>query len=183
MQSQSHTWWYTARAGGIVAWALLSISVVGGLQLSTRLARRPAPSWVLDLHRFVAGLAVAFVGVHLVGLALDPFINFGPAELLVPFVSSYKPGAVALGIVGLYLLLAIYITSLAMRHLSRRLWHAIHLSSYPLFALVTVHGLVAGTDRRNAIFQWACLLTASLVLFMTLVRILAPRRAAAARSR
>ena len=65
-----------------------------------------------------------------------------------------------------------------MRHLSRRVWHAIHLSSYPLFALVTVHGLTAGTDRHNALFQWACLLTAGVVLFMTLVRILAPRRAA-----
>jgi sulfoxide reductase heme-binding subunit YedZ len=178
---QSHTWWYTARASGIVAWALLSITVIGGLQLSTRLARKPAPAWVLDVHRFVAGLAVALVGVHLVGLALDPFIKFGLGELFVPFVSSYRSGAVALGIVGLYLLLAIEVTSLAMRHLSRRVWHAIHLSSYPLFALVTVHGLTAGTDRHNALFQWACLLVASLVLFMTLVRILAPRRSAAAR--
>jgi sulfoxide reductase heme-binding subunit YedZ len=175
----SHAWWYTARAGGIVAWALLTITVIGGLQLSTRLVRRPAPAWVLDLHRFVSGLAIAFVGVHLVGLALDPFVKFGPAELLVPFASSYRPGAVAIGIVGLYLLVAIEATSLAMRHLSRRVWHGIHLSSYPLFALVTVHGLMAGTDHHNAIFQWACLLAASVVLFMTLVRILAPRRSGA----
>ena len=77
MQAQSHTWWYTARAGGIVAWALVSLTVIGGLQLSTRLVRRPAPAWVLDVHRFVAGLAVALVGVHLVGLALDPFVKFG----------------------------------------------------------------------------------------------------------
>jgi methionine sulfoxide reductase heme-binding subunit len=178
---QSHTWWYTARAGGIVAWALLSITVIGGLQLSTRLARRPTPAWVLDVHRFVAGLAVALVGVHLLGLALDPFVKFGVAQLFVPFLSSYRSGDVALGIVALYLLVAIELTSLAMRRLSRQLWHAVHLSSYPLFALVTVHGLTAGTDRRNAIFQWACLLAASLVLFMTLVRIIAPRRATGAR--
>ena len=33
----SQLWWYTARAGGIVAWALLAASVVWGLLLSTRL--------------------------------------------------------------------------------------------------------------------------------------------------
>lgn len=177
----SHTWWYTARAGGIIAWALVSLTLIGGLQLSTRLVRRPAPAWVLDVHRFVAGLGIALVGVHLLALALDPFVKFGVGELFVPQLSTYRPGAVTLGIIALYLLLAIELTSLAMRHLSRRVWHAIHLSSYPLFALVTVHGLTAGTDRHNALFQWACLLTASVVLFMTLVRILAPRRAAAAR--
>ncbi len=76
------------------------------------------------------------------------------------------------------MLLAIELTSLAMRRLSRAVWHTIHLSSYPLFALATVHGLTAGTDRNNALFQWACLLAAGVVLFMTLVRILAPRRSA-----
>ena len=164
-------------AAGIVAWALVSITLVGGLQLSTRLVRRPAPAWVLDLHRFVAGLAVALVGVHLVALVLDPFVKFGIAELLVPFASSYKPGAVTLGIVALYLLLAVELTSLAMRKMSRRLWHAVHFSSYPLFLLATLHGLTAGTDRHNAIFQIACLPAASLGFFMTLVRILAPKRA------
>lgn len=175
-----HAWWYTARAAGIVGWALLTLAVVGGLQLSTRLVHRPAPSWVLDVHRFVAGLAVAFVGVHVVALALDPFIGYGPADLLVPFVSAYKPAAVALGIVALYLLLAIEITSLLMRRMSRTAWHAVHLTSYVLFVVATVHGLTAGSDRHNALFQWACLLTSGLVLMMTLVRIWSPRRAARA---
>jgi methionine sulfoxide reductase heme-binding subunit len=75
------------------------------------------------------------------------------------------------------------VTSLAMRKLPRRTWYAIHLSSYVIFAIATVHGLTAGTDRHNAVFQWACLLTAGLVLMMTLVRIWSPRRAARAEAR
>ena len=178
---RSQTWWYTARAGGIVAWALASLAVVGGLQLSTRLLRKPAPNWVLDVHRFVGGLSVVFLGVHLLGLALDQFIGFGPADFLVPFVSSYKPAAVALGVVGMYLLLAIELTSLAMRKMPRRRWHAVHLTSFVVFVVATVHGLTAGTDRHNAVFQWACILTAALVLMMTLVRIWSPRRESRAR--
>ncbi len=173
---RSQAWWYTARAGGIVAWALASLAVVGGLQLSTRLVRKPAPSWVLDVHRFLGGLSVAFVGVHLLGLGLDHFVGFGPADFLVPFVSSYKPAAVALGVVAMYLLLAIEITSLAMRRMPRRTWHAVHLTSFVVFVVATTHGLTAGTDRRNPVFQWACILMAGLVLMMTLVRIWTPRR-------
>ncbi len=175
---RSQTWWYAARAGGIVAWALASLAVITGLQLSTRLVSKPAPNWVLDVHRFLGGLTVAFVGVHVAGLAADQFIGFGPVELLVPFASSYKPAAVALGVIGMYLLVAIELTSLAMRKMPRRTWHAVHLSSFVLFVVATVHGITAGTDRHNALFQWACLLTAALVLMMTLVRIWSPRRAA-----
>ena len=55
--------WYTARASGLVAWALLSAGVLWGLALSTKvLGPRPRPSWMLDLHRFLGGAAVAFVG-------------------------------------------------------------------------------------------------------------------------
>ncbi len=177
---RSQTWWYTARAGGIVSWALITLAVIGGLQLSTRLVRRPAPAWVLDVHRFVAGLAVAFFVVHVVGLAADTFIGFGPADFLVPFASPYRPGAVALGVVAMYLLLAIELTSLAMKRMSRRLWHGVHLTSYVLFPLATVHGLTAGTDKGNALFRGAALVSALVVLFMSLVRVLAPRRGARA---
>ena len=177
---RSHTWWYMARAGGIVSWALATLAVIGGLQLSTRLLRKPAPAWTLDVHRFLAGLAVAFLGVHLLGLALDQFIGFGPADFLVPFASNYKPAAVALGVVAMYLLLAVEITSLMMRRIPRHRWHAVHLTSYVVFVIATVHGLTAGTDRHNALFQWACLITAAVVLTMTLVRVWSPRRAARA---
>ncbi len=177
---RSQTWWYVARAGGIVGWALLTLAVIGGLQLATRLVRRPAPAWVLDVHRFVAGLAVVFVVVHLVGLWADTFVQFTAADLFVPFASGYHTGALALGIVALYLLLAIEITSLLMKRMSRRAWHAVHLSSYLLFTIATIHGLLVGTDRQSVLFRVACLLAAIVVLFMSLVRILAPRRGARA---
>ncbi len=161
-----------------MSWALATLAVIGGLQLSTRLVRRPAPAWVLDIHRFVAGLSVVFVAVHVIGLAADTFIQFSVADLFVPFASSYKSAALALGIVAMYILLAVEITSLLMKRMSRRVWHGIHLSSYAVFVFATVHGLLVGTDRHNRLLQVATLAAAAVVLFMTLVRILAPRRGA-----
>ena len=107
----SQLWWYLARSGGLVAWALLSASVLWGLALSTRiLGPRPRPNWILDLHRFLGGLAVVFTGLHVVGLVLDSYVDFGLTELLVPMASSYRPGPVAWGVAALYLLVAVEIT-------------------------------------------------------------------------
>ena len=45
-------WWHLARSSGIVAWALLTASMIWGLLFTTRLLKgRPTPKWLLDLHR------------------------------------------------------------------------------------------------------------------------------------
>ena len=55
----SQIWWFVSRSSGLVAWALLSLSVCWGLFLSTRaVARASSPAWLLDLHRFLGGLSV-----------------------------------------------------------------------------------------------------------------------------
>jgi predicted ferric reductase len=178
----SQVWWYVARASGIVAWALVSASVVFGLWVSLRLTRkRPRPAWVLDIHRFLGGLSVVFVALHLVGLAADSYIDYGLRELFVPFASSWKPVAVAWGIVGVYLLLAIEVTSLLMRRLPRRLWHAVHLSSFGLFVVATVHMFTAGTDSGSAALQWVALGVTGLVVFLTAARMLGARSARGAK--
>jgi hypothetical protein len=57
--------WYITRASGIVAWALLSASVLWGLAVSTKMGnRRVQAGWLLDLHRFLGGAALVFTGVH-----------------------------------------------------------------------------------------------------------------------
>ena len=175
----SQLWWFVARASGIVAWVLITASVLWGLSVSIRLTRSPKPAWMLDLHRFLGGLAVAFTGVHLAGLVADSYVHFGPSELLIPFASAWKPGPVAWGIVAMYLLLAVELSSLAMRRLPRKLWHAVHFSSYLIFALVTIHMFAAGSEAGDPALQWTALVSVAAVGFLTIVRILAPRRAAA----
>ena len=180
-------WWYTARAGGIVAWALLGLSVLWGLALSTKaLGRRPRPNWILDLHRFLGGLALIFTGVHVVAIMADSYVHFGLTEVLVPFTGTWHPAAVAWGIIGAYFLVAVEITSLLRRRLSKRLWRATHLLSFPLFALTTVHALSAGTDRATFALRWGIIATAVAVAVLTFIRVQQierPRPATAALSR
>jgi methionine sulfoxide reductase heme-binding subunit len=173
-------WWDTARAGGIISWALLAASVLWGLAISTKAtAGRVRPNWMLDLHRFLGGLAVVFVGVHVASIVLDSYVHFGLAEVLVPLASSWHPVAVAWGIVATYLLVAVEVTSLARRRLPKRIWHGVHLLSLPTFALATVHGLTAGTDRHNVVWQAALWTVTAAIVLLTAIRVLSasqPRR-------
>jgi predicted ferric reductase len=165
-------WWYTTRSAGIVAWVLLSGSVLWGLALSTKVLRgKPRPNWILDLHRFLGGLALVFTGIHVIAILFDTYVHFGLVEVLVPFTGTWHPIEVAWGIIGLYLLAAVEVTSLLRKRLSKRVWRATHYSSFPLFALTTVHALAAGTDRTTPLLRAVMILTAVGVVGLTFVRV------------
>ena len=168
--------WYTIRASGIVTWLLVTASVLWGLLLGSRSTRRPRPSWVLDLHRFIAALSFAFLAVHVSLLLVDSYVGFPPAALVVPFASHWRPAAVAWGIVALYLLVAIELTSLVMARISRRLWHAIHLGSFVVFGAATMHGLTAGTDAGNPVSQLFAIGSSATVALLTVFRVVVRAR-------
>lgn len=164
--------WYIARASGIVGWLLVSASVIWGLALSTKAASRVArPNWLLDLHRFLGGAAVVFTGIHVAAILADSYTDFSLVNVLVPFTGSWHPLAVAWGVIGLYLLAAVEITSLLRRRLSKRAWRATHFLSFPLFALSTVHLLAAGTDTTNPLLRWSALGMTTLVWVLTALRV------------
>jgi hypothetical protein len=158
--------WYAARASGVVAWALVLLAIVWGLLLATRvLGRRVAPAWLLSLHRCLATLSLVFVGVHVGAIVLDSYTSFGPADVLVPLASSWHPVAVAWGIVGMYLLVAVEVTSRLRHRMTKRLWHAIHLTSYLLFGAITIHFVTAGTDVRTLVAGTTGVLIATAAAF------------------
>ncbi len=172
-------WWYVSRSSGIVAWFLLSLSVCWGLFVSTKaVAKATAPAWVLDLHRFLGGVSVLATGAHLGGLVADSYVHFGWREILVPYASAWKPGAVALGVVGFYLLVAVELTSLAMKRLPRVWWRRVHRSSFVLWLTATVHMLQAGSDPANPLLRIAVLATTNVIAFLTIVLVLAAHRGA-----
>lgn len=174
-------WWFVSRSSGIIAWALLSLSVCWGLFVSTKaVAKASTPAWLLDLHRFLGGLAVVFTAIHLVGLWADSYVEFGWSELFVPMQSEWKPGPVAWGIIALYLLVAVEVTSLLMKRLPRRVWRWVHRTSLPLYVVATYHGIASGTDTSNQLFRLAAIASVNLVAFLTIVLILAARRSAVA---
>jgi len=160
--------WYVARSSGLISWALVTASIVWGLTLSSRLIRRRGvPAWLLALHRYLGTLSIVFIAVHLLALVADNYVPYGWKDLFVPMATKWRPGATAWGIAGFYLLVAIQITSWLMRWLPRRVWHAVHLSSFPLFVAGTVHGFQAGADMSNRLILWSGMV--GIVLVVTLI--------------
>jgi predicted ferric reductase len=129
------------------------------------------------MHRYLSALAVAAVVVHVGALLADSYIQFRLFDVFVPMASSWRPGAVAWGIVAMYLLLVVEITSLVGDWLPRRVWWSIHTTSFVLFTLGTIHGLKAGTDAANALVRIAMIIGIAEVAFVLGVRVVYRRRA------
>lgn len=165
-------WWHLARASGIVAWLMLTASVLWGVVLSTKaFPDRRRPAWLLDLHRWLGGLTLVFIGIHLGTLLLDEYTSFGIVDLVVPYASDWKPGAVALGVVALWLLVAVQLTSLMMKKLPKRFWRAVHLTSYLAFWATSLHASAAGTDRTNHLYQVTSIVAIVAVVWAALYRL------------
>jgi len=176
IEATPQLWWFVARASGIVTWVLVVAAVLWGLWLAGRVSRKlPPPAWTLDLHRFLGGLSLTFLAVHLVGLVADDYVHFGWSELFVPLASAWRPWPVAFGIVALYLLVAVEVTSLLMKRLPRRAWHAVHLLSFAVAFLGTVHGLTAGADAGTAVVRTGVIVAVGLVAAFVVLRLGMPR--------
>ena len=131
---------------------------------------------MLDLHRFLGGLATIFTGVHIGSILLDSYTHFGPADVLVPFASAWHPDRVAWGVVALYVLLTVELTSLARRYLPNKIWRRIHVASLPLYGLATIHFLVAGTDAHETLPRLLMFVVTAAVVGLTIVRVSALRK-------
>lgn len=171
--------WYIARSSGWVAFVLLACTVLWGVLGITRLIeRRGLPRWLLDLHRHLAFLTLVFTVIHLGALVGDNFMQIGWREIMIPFALDYRSGAVAWGVVAMYLLVAIQVSSWMRNRIPRRWWRGIHLLSYPVLWMVAMHGLRAGTDADVTAVRYGVIGLIGVVSFLTLVRVftVGPRR-------
>lgn len=174
------TWWYVARSSGLVAWVFLMATVVAGTLAAGRMVKRKgATRWLSDLHPWLSMLSVLLVVLHIVAIVADHKIGFGAVDVFVPFASRWRPFAIAWGVVGVWLLIAITATSLARRWMARRTWHRIHLLSYGLAVTATLHAVSAGTDFANPAVSRAVGVSSVVVLAVAARRTLMAARPAA----
>ena len=169
--------WYAARAGGVVAYVLLTTVVLLGLQMSSRRRIKLWPRIAIeDVHRFAAFAAGSFVVIHIVAIAIDSYLPFSLKSLVVPFISTYRPAWVGLGIVAAELMLAVAIANrLRGRVLSYAAWRRTHYATFAVWAGGTVHGIASGTDRSSIWLIALEVVGAGAVVGMTAWRILQAR--------
>lgn len=161
-----------SRVCGLLGWYLTGISLVWGVILSTRLARRAnLPAWLLGLHRSLAVGAAALLVVHVVAALGHHRVAIGVVDVVVPGHSQWRTGAITWGVVSLYLLLALMGTSVAITRMPRKWWHLSHLLAYPMFVTSAVHAWGASIDRPHRILLWTGLALVELTLVLALFRL------------
>lgn len=142
--------WHLVRAAGLTAYTLLGASTLWGVFLASRVIKDWSPGPVmLLLHATVSWLALGATVAHVGMLLFDRYYTYTLADLLVPFTGPYRPVAVGLGILSAWLTVAITISFSQRKRIGQQAWRVLHLSSYAVFALITLHALLAGTDASK----------------------------------
>jgi len=170
----SPTLWYLTRTTAVAAYVTLTFSVMLGLLRSIARTSAEHLSWIVDeLHAFAATLAGLLVFGHLLTIKLDSFVVFSLRDLLVPGQGPYRPVAVNIGIFALYVMALTLISSWVRRFIPYRFWRAIHYLSFLTFALVTLHGWLAGSDANEPWLRALYVGGAAAVTFLVVVRLFA----------
>jgi len=139
--------WFAARSAGLVAYGLATCSVLFGLATATRAGERSAGRGaVADVHRALSLLTMLAIGGHVLLLAFDRYTQFGPADLLVPFASWYRPAWTGFGVLAAYAALVVYASFYVRSRIGYKTWRTLHYMTFTVFVMATVHGLRAGTD-------------------------------------
>jgi methionine sulfoxide reductase heme-binding subunit len=139
--------WYLSRTSGLIAFALLYSVIFFGLTIrlpGVRAIVNPALS--LSFHQTLSYGAIIFGVLHGFALLFDTYVPFSVADVLIPFHATYKPGWVALGIVALYGIILLVLTSVWRMRMPYRIWRAIHYINIAAYIAAVIHALVLGTD-------------------------------------
>lgn len=180
-ETLDHGWWLASRSAGVVAYLLLTASVVLGLAMALRLAPPRATALLRTVHERVALVALAAVAAHGLLLLGDGWLRPGPSGVLVPFAMDYRPVWTGLGILGGYLAAGLSLTYYARRRLGARRWRTAHRLIPVAWAMAAVHVIGAGSDAGSLWLQIPLALTTAAVLTLLGHRMLAGRPARGAR--
>jgi sulfoxide reductase heme-binding subunit YedZ len=165
--------WFASRATGIVAIALLGISVALGLAMSGRLARRPGlPAKLRRFHEASTLVTLGLIVAHGGLLLFDTYLRPGLAGIALPFAIGYRPVFTGLGIIAGWLAALLGLSFYIRRRIGTKTWRTMHRFTIVVYLLALVHAIGAGTNGTS---PWMVLLLGALtapIVFAFTYRIL-----------
>lgn len=166
--NSTQIWWYVTRASGLTGYFLLWLSMVWGFAIPTGFVRPVLENvFTYDFHEHLSLLGLGFVIVHVVVLLFDKYLPFSVVQLLVPFIDTYRPLWVGLGIISFYLLLLVTFTFYLRQKIGSKAFRSIHILSLVSYLGTTLHGLFAGTDSALPITMLIYAGTFLVIVFLT----------------
>lgn len=161
-------WWYVTRAAGIVAYLLLWFSMILGLAVSSKyLDGLLDRMFTYDFHQFISLLSIGFVLLHVLVLIFDRYLPYSVWQILIPFISPYRPFWVGIGVFAFYIIFLVTVTFYIRRWIGMQAFRVIHILSLVGYLGATLHGLYAGTDSTLPAMRLLYIVTGLIVVFWT----------------
>jgi hypothetical protein len=165
-------WTYLTRASGLVATVLIVLALGGGLLFSARgTGTRRRPSWWLDLHNYLGGLAFAFTAFHIYASYRDELNGIGLVQVFVPMTAEGWEWGITWGVLATYVFAAVVFTSWPGKRFTRKTCLAVHLRSVPATFMAAAHAWMVGSDRHGLWFQALLALLAGLAVYPAVLRL------------
>jgi sulfoxide reductase heme-binding subunit YedZ len=169
----NYIWWLASRASGVVALVLVTVSVLIGLTMASKLVRRRGVAPVLArVHEHTALAGLIAIAIHGTTLLLDPWLHPTVGGVLVPFTMSYRPVFTGLGIVAGYLAAILGLSFYARKRIGAKLWRKLHRATVAVWLLGVIHTLGAGTDAGTPWMRAFLLVTGVPVVALFALRVL-----------
>jgi predicted ferric reductase len=173
VRPDGHFFWYLSRATGTTATVALTLEVVCGLFVSTAGADRLLPrARSVEIHRWLASVTLSLLAVHALALLGDRYVAFDALDVLLPFVSPYRPLAVGLGVIAAHAAVLTHASFFLRQKLGPAGFRRVHLLAYPALFLGLVHALSAGTDAGAPWLRGIIAACGGLVLWWTVYRVM-----------
>ena len=167
-------WWYLTRAAGLMGYFLIWLSTAWGLVVSSKILDPfMERAFTYDFHEYLSWLGLAFIGIHVIVLMADKYLPYTIWQILIPFLSPYRPFWVGLGVIAFYLSLLVTITFYLKKKIGIELFRKIHYLSLVGYFGATLHGLYAGTDSvlpiANLLYKGTFLVTLFLIVYWVIL--------------
>ena len=139
--------WYITRASGLIAYVLIWLSMVWGLGVASKIFDTLLHgTFTYDFHQYISLLAVGFTLLHMGVLLFDGYMPYSLWQILIPFISLYRPLWVGIGVIGFYLMLLVTVTFYIRTKIGMKAFRTIHVFSLVSYFAITLHSFMSGSD-------------------------------------
>jgi sulfoxide reductase heme-binding subunit YedZ len=154
MNPVDHSFWLASRATGIVALVLLSLSVAGGMSMSSKLAKRGPGSIgrAKQAHEALSLVALSAILAHGLLLLGDDYLKPTISQIFIPFTMPDQPIWTGIGIIGAWVAAVCGLSYYARRWIGVNRWKVVHRFTLVAWLLSFGHAIGSGSDAGTVWF-------------------------------
>ena len=141
------TMWYITRSSGLVAYVLLWLSTAWGLAVDSKILDFALHrTFTYDFHQYISLFSLGFLALHMGVLLFDGFMPYSIPQILLPFISAYRPIWIGIGVIAMYLMVLVTVTFYLKNQIGVKAFRVIHLLSLLGYLGGLVHSFFSGSD-------------------------------------